>query len=57
MQLNARNFVRALLPAAVIALCNGCGGGGSGGSSSGVEQAVRRPRQQPAPAPRAGAHA
>ena len=34
MLLDVRNFVRALLPAALMGVCNGCGGGGSGGTTA-----------------------
>jgi hypothetical protein len=33
MSFDARNFVRAILPAGLMALCHGCGGGGSGGGT------------------------
>jgi hypothetical protein len=36
MHFDARNFVRAFLPAALMAVCHGCGGGGGSGSGSGT---------------------
>jgi hypothetical protein len=34
MHFDARNFVRAILPAGLMAICHGCGGGGSGGGTT-----------------------
>lgn len=59
MQLNARTFVRALLPAAAIALSYGCGGGGSGaashdGGSAGSPPPASAPAETPSPTPTPG---
>jgi Putative Ig domain len=48
---DAPNFVRAFLPAALIAVCHGCGGGGGGGDSTAATQSVTPPTvAAPAPA-------
>ncbi len=51
MQVNARNFVRALLPAAVIALSYGCGGGGGSAGSDGGSASTPPPASAPAETP------
>lgn len=51
MSFNARNFVRALLPAAVIALSYGCGGGGGGASTDGGSASSPPPASAPAETP------
>ncbi len=51
MQVNARNFVRALLPAAVIAFSYGCGGGGGSAGSDGGSASNPPPASAPAETP------
>jgi hypothetical protein len=50
MLFDARNFVRAFLPAALMALCNGCGGGGSGGATPSAQNDAPPSVAVPAPA-------
>ena len=54
MLFDARNFVRAILPAALMAVCHGCGGGGgSGGSAAAPQGAQSDAPTVAAPAPAA----
>jgi hypothetical protein len=52
MLFDARNFVRAFLPAGLMALCNGCGGGGggSGGTTPSAQNDAPPSVAVPAPA-------
>ena len=51
MLFDARNFVRAILPACLMAICHGCGGGGgSGGTNAGTQNDAPPSVAVPAPA-------
>lgn len=51
MDREPRNFVRALLPIALLAFCHGCGGGGEGGTSPAASAPPVGAAPSPAPAP------
>jgi hypothetical protein len=50
MLFDARNFVRAILPAALMAICHGCGGGGGGSTAAGSQTDAPPSVAVPAPA-------
>jgi hypothetical protein len=53
MLFDARNFVRAFLPAALMAVCHGCGGGGGDGGGSTPSAQNEAPPTVAVPAPAA----